>query len=375
MQPHLKPRIEKATRKEFPHGIQAYGTDALRFTFAALATTGRDIRFDLGRVEGYRNFCNKLWNASRFALMHLEKPVSQARASETPALAERWIRSRLCVAIGAVHENLATYRLDLAAKAIYEFIWYEFCDWYLELAKPVLNDEAASPERLHATRACLVDVLETALRVLHPLMPFLTEEIWQRVAPLAGRSGETIMLQPFPSVSDYQRDEAAEREMQWLQGFILGIRQIRGEMDISPAKPLPVLVLDASGEDRRLLETHAHLLQTLARAESIRLLENESEAPPAATALLGATKLLVPMAGLIDIEAEWSRLSKQREKQRTERERAAQKLANESFVSRAPAAVVEKEKLRLAELDSALGELDERLERLRELRAETPGPT
>ncbi len=375
MQPHLKPRIEKATRKEFPHGIQAYGTDALRFTFAALATTGRDIRFDLGRVEGYRNFCNKLWNASRFALMHLEKPVSQARASGTPALAERWIRSRLCVAIGAVHENLATYRLDLAAKAIYEFIWYEFCDWYLELAKPVLNDETASPERLHATRACLVDVLETALRVLHPLMPFLTEEIWQRVAPLAGRSGATIMLQPFPAVSDYQRDEAAEREMQWLQGFILGIRQIRGEMDISPAKPLPVLVLDASGEDRRLLETHAHLLQTLARAESIRLLENESEAPPAATALLGATKLLVPMAGLIDIEAEWSRLSKQREKQRTERERAAQKLANESFVSRAPAAVVEKEKLRLAELDSALGELDERLERLRELRAETPGPT
>jgi valyl-tRNA synthetase len=369
MQPHLKPRIEKATRKEFPHGIEPYGTDALRFTFAALATTGRDIRFDLGRVEGYRNFCNKLWNASRFALMYLEEPAPSGETGHAPALAENWIRSRLSVAISAVHENLATYRLDLAAKAVYEFIWYEFCDWYLELAKPVLNDANASSGRLAATRACLVDVLESALRLLHPLMPFITEEIWQLVAPLAGRSGNTIMLQPFPVAADYIRDESAEQEMQWLQGFILGIRQIRGEMDISPGRRLPVLVLDASADDRHMLETHSLLLQTLARIESIEILEEEAEAPPAATALLGSTKLLVPMAGLIDVEAERSRLRKQQDKLAVERGRAAQKLQNESFVDRAPADVVAKERQRLKELEGALSELNERLQKLDTLRA------
>ncbi len=371
MQPHLKPRIEKATRKEFPHGIEPYGTDAMRFTFAALATTGRDIRFDLGRVEGYRNFCNKLWNASRFVLLYLEQSGDGNDAKQTPALAEKWIRSRLSVAISAVHDNLATYRLDLAAKAIYEFVWYEFCDWYLELAKPVLNDAGAASGRLAATRACLVDALETSLRLLHPLMPFVTEEIWQRVAPLAGRAGDTIMLQPFPAAADYARDEDAEREMQWLQGFILGIRQIRGEMDISPGRRLPVLVLDASADDRQMLATHSPLLQALARTESIDIIDDESAAPPAATALLGTTKLLVPMAGLIDVEAEWSRLQKQREKLQFDRERADLKLQNESFVDRAPAAVVAKERQRLAELGGALAELDERLQKLEALRSET----
>jgi len=373
MQPHLRPRIEKATRKEFPHGIEPYGTDALRFTFAALATTGRDIRFDLGRVEGYRNFCNKLWNASRFALLYLEEPAGSDDAEQIPALAEKWIRSRLSVAISAVHDNLATYRLDLAAKAIYEFVWYEFCDWYLELAKPVLNDEEASAGRLAATRACLVDVLETSLRLLHPLMPFVTEEIWQRVAPLAGRAGDTIMLQPFPAAADYIRDEGAECELRWLQGFILGIRQIRGEMDISPGRRLPVLVLDASADDRVMLETHSPLVAALARIESIEILDDESQAPPAATALLGTTKLLVPMAGLIDVEAEWSRLQKQRDKLQLDRQRAEQKLQNESFVGRAPAAVVAKERQRLAELGAALTELDERLQKLEALRSETTG--
>ncbi len=371
MQPHLKPRIEKATRKEFPHGIEPYGTDAMRFTFAALATTGRDIRFDLGRVEGYRNFCNKLWNASRFVLLYLDQSGDGNDAKQTPALAEKWIRSRLSVAISAVHDNLATYRLDLAAKAIYEFVWYEFCDWYLELAKPVLNDAGAASGRLAATRACLVDALETSLRLLHPLMPFVTEEIWQRVAPLAGRAGDTIMLQPFPAAADYARDEDAEREMQWLQGFILGIRQIRGEMDISPGRRLPVLVLDASADDRQMLATHSPLLQALARTESIDIIDDESAAPPAATALLGTTKLLVPMAGLIDVEAEWSRLQKQREKLQFDRERADLKLQNESFVDRAPAAVVAKERQRLAELGGALAELDERLQKLEALRSET----
>ena len=230
MQPHLIPKIEKATRQHFPDGIDEHGADALRFTFAALATTGRDIRFDLGRIEGYRNFCNKIWNASRYVLMNTET-LDDGECEFSPA--DRWIRSRLNRTISSVTENFRSYRLDLAAQAMYDFTWHEFCDWYLELSKPVLQSDESSDAEKRGTRKTLIDILEALLRVMHPLMPFITEEIWQQVAPRAGIDGDTNMLRPYPSVADYESDADAERELQWVMQFILGIRQIRGEMDIS----------------------------------------------------------------------------------------------------------------------------------------------
>ena len=222
MQTHLAPKIEKATRRQFPDGIGEYGADALRFTFASLATTGRDIRFDLGRIEGYKNFCNKLWNASRYVLMNTE----ELDAGEVEfSTADRWIRSRLNQATTSMHEHFANYRLDLAAQTVYDFTWHEFCDWYLELSKPVLQSTEASAEEKRGTRQTLIEVLETLLRLLHPLMPFVTEEIWAQAAPRAGIDGDTIMLQPYPDVRSDWTDNDAEAELEWVKKFILGIRQ------------------------------------------------------------------------------------------------------------------------------------------------------
>jgi valyl-tRNA synthetase len=367
MQPQLAQRIEKATRKEFPEGIAAYGADALRFTFAALATSGRDIRFDLGRVGGYRNFCNKLWNAARYVLMQCEgKDCGQdAAAPADLSLADRWIVSRLQNAEAEVCRHFDSYRFDLAAQAIYEFAWYEFCDWYLELSKPVLQHGSETQQR--GTRRTLVRVLETLLRLAHPLMPFITEEIWQRVAPLAGKTGETIMLQPYPQADASKRDPQAEAEMTWLQGFILGIRQIRGEMDIAPGKPLPVLAMNASTEDRARTVRHRALIDFLARVQDIRFLADGESAPEAATALLGEMKLLVPMAGLIDKAAEIARLQKLIEGKRKVINGSEHRLANPQFVSNAPAAVVEKERATLAEHQRAVNELQAQLARIQSL--------
>ena len=250
MQPHLKPQIEKATRKQFPAGIPEFGTDALRFTFAALASTGRDIRFDLNRIEGYRNFCNKLWNATRFVLMNVE---GRELAPPAAAIAATYPCRIAGSAPGsarpspAVHEQLAVYRFDLAARALYEFTWNEYCDWYLELTKPILQEGGATPAQQAATRRTLIDVLEALLRALHPLMPFITEELWQRVSPVAGVSGPTHHAAALPwRRAPFRPTRPAERELAWVQGFVLGIRQIRGEMDIAPSKPLPVLLQDAS---------------------------------------------------------------------------------------------------------------------------------
>ncbi|NHA14797.1 valine--tRNA ligase [Thioalkalivibrio sp. XN279] len=367
MQPQLQARIEKATRKEFPDGIPAFGTDALRFTFASLATTGRDVRLDLGRVEGYRNFCNKLWNASRFVLMNTEGQDCGTDGDIELGIADRWIRSRLGAAAHAALEAFDGYRLDLAAQAIYDFTWHEFCDWYLELVKPVLNDDAADPARKRGTRRTLVEVLEALLRLLHPLMPFITEELWQRAAPLAGVTGDTIMLQPYPDAADYPRDESAEAEMAWLQGFVLGLRQVRGEMNIAPGKPLPVLLQDASPRDLAWLAAHRSLLTGLARLESVRPLGDDEPPPPAAAVLLGEMRLLVPMAGLIDAAAEIARLEKQRARLDSDLAKTRAKLDKPSFVDNAPAAVVEKERQRAEELGSAISKIEQQLERVRAL--------
>ncbi len=368
MQPQMARRIEKATRKDFPDGIPAFGTDALRFTFAALASTGRDIRFDLGRVAGYRNFCNKLWNAARYVLMNTEGEDTGLNPDDPVELSvvDRWIVSRLQEVEATVTGHFDHYRFDLAAKAIYEFIWYEYCDWYLELSKPVLTGNAGEAAQ-RGTRRTLVRVLETTLRLLHPLMPFITEEIWQRAAPLAGAQGETIMLRPYPQADDSRRDAEAESEVEWIKGFVLGLRQIRGEMDISPGKPLPVLLVDASENDLQCLTTHRSLLDFLARIEDVTVLKSAADAPESATALLGKMKILVPMAGLIDKDAELARLEKLMGQREDQIKRSQAKLANKSFVDRAPAEVVEKERNQLAEHEAALTELTTQFEKINAL--------
>ncbi len=361
MQPHLKPQIEKATRRQFPDGIDEYGADALRFTFAALATTGRDIRFDLGRIEGYKNFCNKLWNAARYTHMHTEY-ASDGKPELSHA--DRWILSRLRRTVSTVHAQFARYRLDLVAQALYDFTWHEFCDWYLELSKPVLQSEDAREAQKEGTRRTLLAVLEALLRLLHPIMPFITEEIWQQTRQYAGLDGETIMLRPYPQADDFDSDDDAEADIDWVRQFILGIRQIRGEMDISPGKALPVMLQNASATDRERAERHFALLAWVGRVEAVTVLEDGDEAPPSATALLGDLRLLVPMQGLIDVEAERARLGKQRDKLHADLARSQGKLRNERFVSNAPAAVVEQEKQRVAEFERQLGQLAEQLEKL-----------
>ncbi len=367
MQPRMAKRIEKATRRQFPKGIAPHGTDALRFTFCSLATTGRDVVFDMGRADGYRNFCNKLWNAARYVLMNTEgTDCGQTGSAVHLGLAERWIISRLQTTEQEVAQHIEAYRLDLAAQALYEFLWNEYCDWYLELSKPVLQvstDEAA----LRGTRRTLVRVLEAILRLAHPFLPFITEEIWQRVSPLAGARGDTIMLQPYPVADEDRRDPGAEADIDWIKAFILGVRRIRGEMDISPNRPLPVLLQHAGAMDRQRLEQHGLFLERLARLEQITVLGEDDEAPESAIALVGDMQLLVPMAGLIDKEAELRRLARERDKANADLQRAQKKLDNPDFTSKAPATVVEQERKRVAAFRSVLQRLEAQYDRIERL--------
>ncbi|HEX4388039.1 MAG TPA: valine--tRNA ligase [Steroidobacteraceae bacterium] len=363
MQPQLAPAIEKATRRQYPQGIPAHGTDALRFTFAALASPSRDIRFDLPRVAGYRNFCNKLWNAARFVtLVAAEAPPAGALEL---SVADRWIRARFGRALRTLEEALAGYRFDYAASALYEFAWYDFCDWYLELTKPVLQSPESPAAAKRGALATLTGVLEALQRALHPLMPFITEEIWQRIAPLAGQGGETVMLAPYPRAEDFPADAEAELETGWIQRLILGVRQIRGEMNVSPARRVPLLLRDATPEDARLVGRHRALIERLAGLESVRVLGESERAPQAALALAGTLTLLVPMAGLIDAAAEAERLGKLIAKARADLAKAHAKLANESFVRNAPAEVVATERERAAELARSAASLAAQLARLR----------
>ena len=373
MKPETAPKIEAKTRKDYPSGIEAVGVDALRFTFAALCTNGRDIRFDAGRAAGYRNFCNKIWNASRFVLMNLGALDEEGAAPValdgdfTLSTADRWIISKLQKVEAEAAEHFANYRFDLLSASLYQFIWNEYCDWYLELTKPVLQNPETSAEAEAAKRGArrtLARVLETALRLLHPIMPFVTEEIWQRVAPLAGKTGATIMLQPYPQAQPEKIDEAAEADVEWLKGFILGIRQIRGEMNIAPGKPLPVLVQDASADDAARVARFAANLGFLARTESIQVLAAGEAAPQSATALLGQMKILVPMAGLIDKAAELARLAKLRTKLEGDLEKNEARLASEKFVNGAPAAVLERERARVVQQKTELATLREQEARI-----------
>jgi valyl-tRNA synthetase len=374
MQPHLAPAIEKATRKQFPAGIAACGTDALRFSFAALATQSRDLRFDLQRVAGYRNFCNKLWNAARFVLLMLEQvPAAPAGVVPEYTLSDRWIRSRFGHAVAAVDTAFDEYRFDYAATALYEFTWHEYCDWYLELTKPLLQGEGAAPPEREGARRTLIEVLEALLRALHPIMPFITEEIWQRVAPLVPgatplpEERNSIMLADWPCAADHVRDADAEQEMQWLMRVVLGVRQIRGEMDIAPSRRLPLLLQQASALDLELARRHERLLMRLAGVEAPQPLAAGAIAPPAAAAIVGELTLLVPMAGLIDPASELLRLGKRCAKLRDEIRRAEAKLCNENFVASAPAAVVTQERERLADFNRTLAGLERQLGQVRAL--------
>jgi valyl-tRNA synthetase len=365
MQPEMADHIERTTREDFPNGIPAYGTDALRFTFAALATTGRDINFDLGRVEGYRNFCNKLWNAARYVLMSTEgKDTGADGGAVELTLAERWILARLQAVIDQVTRAIDAYRFDLVAQAIYDFTWSEYCDWYLEFSKPVLQNGAFNEHAQRGTRRTLVQVLESLLRLAHPIMPFISEEIWERIAPRAGGGGETIMLQPYPQPDPACVDEEAGEEMEWVQQFILAVRRIRGEMDIDPKRELPVLLEGDAEKDHKRTQEHRVFLTTLGRLQEITWLAPGQLAPESSTALVGEMKILIPWVDLIDKEAEAARLAREIEKLGRALERSETKLGNPKFLERAPMTVVEKERSRSTELRSAIAKLSSQANRI-----------
>ena len=371
MQPQQAAKIGKRTEKEFPEGIQAHGTDALRFTLAALASTGRDINWDMKRLEGYRNFCNKIWNAARYVLMNTEGEDCGQNAADNAAmelsLADRWIASRLQEVEAEVVKHFDEYRFDMASKTLYDFIWNEYCGWYLELSKPVLWDEDASAEAKRGTRYTLVRVLEVLLRLAHPIMPYITEEIWQQVKGLAGKDGDTIMNQPYPVASTGKHDAAAEAEIEWLKGVITGVRNIRGEMGISPAKELTVLLQNGSPEDLTRLEANRTFLSKLAALESITWLNAGDEAPMSATQLVGDMEVLVPMAGLINKDAELARLQKELDKLQKDIGRVKGKLSNEKFVSNAPEAVIAKEREKMETAQSAFDKLQEQYAKIEAL--------
>ncbi|MDH5629323.1 MAG: valine--tRNA ligase [Gammaproteobacteria bacterium] len=358
MNPKVASQIEKRTRKQYQDGIEAYGTDALRFTFCALASTSRDINFDLGRVEGYRNYCNKLWNAARYVLMNTEdQDCGQTGEAIELSIADRWIISKLQNTIKTYQQHIKTYRFDLASQTLYEFSRNDYCDWYLELSKPILYGDSASEGAKRGTRHTLVNVLEAIMRLLHPMMPFITEEIWQRLRPLVNTSVDSIMLADFPQFDDKKLDQEALDDLQWIQNVIVGIRNIRGELNISPSKPVNVLLNQTNERDQTCLERYRNFLSSLAKLESISL--NDQPAPPSATALAGDMEILVPLAGLIDVEVEIKRLDKEIDKLTNEMSRLSGKLANKNFVDKAPPELVAKEKEKLEQIQKSLTKLEQ----------------
>ncbi len=357
MQPQMAKAIERTTRRDFPTGIPSYGTDALRFSFCALASTGRDVRFDLKRIEGYRNFCNKLWNATKFVLMNTEDASLDGPAEET--LADRWIASRLKRMLIDAERALDTYRFDILANVIYDFAWHEYCDWYLEFTKPLLWDESAGAAVHRGTRRSLLRVLETLLRAAHPIIPFITEALWRRVAPLTGVAGETVMIAPYPEAGELADDPFAEAAIEWLKAIVLALRTIRGEMGIKPGQSIPLLLQGGGSADRERLAATENLLKRMAKIERTQWLEDSEKPPPVAMQIVGDLKLFVPLEGLIDAGAERDRLDKELARRRQDLVRIEGKLGNASFVEKAPAEVVAKERERAGEIRAAIATLTE----------------
>lgn len=365
MQPQLKQKIERHTRESFPNGIAGFGTDALRFTFYSLASTGRDIKFDLGRTEGFRNFCNKIWNAARYVLMNSEeKQLANSLDSKNLSISDRWIISRFERAIKQVDLAMESYRFDLASQQLYEFIWNEYCDWYVELSKPTLWDEEKNSENAQATRFVLIFILEKTLRLLHPFMPFITEEVWQKIAPLININGQSIMMESYPTYDRENIDEEAEEHIEWLKGVILSIRNIRGEMDISPAKSINILLRNGSLTDKERMEIHKPYLQKLAKLKDISWLEDGHEAPASATQRFDELEILVPLEGLIDVDAERSRLMKEINKLLSGLKAVETKLNNKKFVNNAPSSIVIKEREKKNQISSTLESFETQLKNL-----------
>ncbi|EOB4246381.1 valine--tRNA ligase [Vibrio metschnikovii] len=359
MQPQLAAKIEKNTRKTFENGIEPYGTDALRFTLAAMASTGRDINWDMKRLEGYRNFCNKLWNASRYVLMNTEAQDCGFTAGEIEySLADKWIESQFELAAKEFNNHINNFRLDMAANTLYEFIWNQFCDWYLELTKPILWKGSEAQQR--GTRRTLITVLEKTLRLAHPVIPYITETIWQSIKPLVdGVEGETIMLQALPQYNPENFNQQALDDIEWVKAFITSIRNLRAEYDINPGKPLSVMLKVASEEDAARVEANKPVLISLAKLESVRVIESNEVTPACATALVGKSELMIPMAGLIDKQAELERLAKEIAKTEGEIKRIEGKLSNQGFVAKAPEAVVAVERDKLNSYQETLVKLIE----------------
>ena len=366
MQPQQAAKIEKATRKQFPDGIPGYGTDALRYTFYSLASTGRDIKFDLGRMEGFRNFCNKLWNAARYVLMNTEgfDPAAPSHRSE----ADEWILSRLQTTITETANSIEQYRFDHAAQTLYDFVWNEYCDWYLELSKPVLWDDPSSNELRQGTLRTLLEVLETILRLMHPLMPFITEEIWQNVAPRLGIKGDSIMLAQWPEADHELINGDAEAEMEWLKSIIVAVRTIRSESNIPPGDELGLILGNTVADDSARVTRHKQALAKLAKVASITIAKSGEEQPPTLSALAGTIEVMVPMAGVIDVDKELARLDKELDRLTAERGRLAGKLSNDNFVARAPADVVDKERAKLADIETSISSITTQKSKMEELR-------
>ncbi|GAM54438.1 valyl-tRNA synthetase [Vibrio ishigakensis] len=361
MQPQLAKKIEKNTRKTFEDGIEPYGTDALRFTLAAMASTGRDINWDMKRLEGYRNFCNKLWNASRYVLMNTEEQDCGFNGGEIEySLADKWIESQFELAAKEFNGHIDNFRLDMAANTIYEFIWNQFCDWYLELTKPVLWKGTEAQQR--GTRRTLITVLEKTLRLAHPVIPYITETIWQSIKPLVdGVEGDTIMLQALPQYDEANFNQEALDDIEWVKAFITSIRNLRAEYDIAPSKPLDVMLKVADEKDAQRAEANRQVLVSLAKLEGIKLLAEGEETPACATALVGKSELMIPMAGLIDKDAELARLQGEVKKTQGEIKRLEGKLNNQGFVAKAPEAVVAKEREKLVGYQETLTKLEEQM--------------
>ncbi|MCK5718848.1 MAG: valine--tRNA ligase [Thiomargarita sp.] len=368
MQPEMATKIEKDTIKQYADGIPAFGTDALRFTFTALASTGRDIRFDLARIEGYRNFCNKIWNASRYVLMNVENKTCHFTNDNIDSIelsvADKWIISLLQQVEQQVNQHLQTYRFDLMANTLYEFVWHEYCDWYLELSKSILQAEETNDEMKMGTRYTLLQVLEQILRLLHPIIPFITEELWQKVAFLLDKKTKTIMLESYPLPQANKIDIVAIKDVNWIKSFILGIRRIRAEMDIAPGKPLPIILQNATDQDKQKWNDHHVIITRLARLQDVTWLENNEDAPESAIALLDNLRILIPLAGLIDKEAELKRLAKEMEKLQKDLAKSNAKLNNPKFVNKAPANIVAKEQQRLEEMNTSLQQLEAQVKKI-----------
>ena len=361
MQPKLAEKIQKQTKKEFPDGIPSFGTDAIRFTFTALASFGRDIKFDLKRVEGYRNFCNKLWNASRFVLMNLDSKSINFDAELSSQ--DKWILSRLQQVKTEVEKHLADYRLDLMSQTLYEFVWHDYCDWYLEISKPLLENDKTK----QGCEATLLKVLSETLVLLHPIIPFITEEIFEQSQKLQSNSTGKLISQPFPEPNKDLLNTEAEAEIDWLKEFILGIMKIRGEMNISPGKPLPCFVKSYSSKDQSYIDNNKAMLFALAKLDTVDLLSQDEEEPESAIALVGEMKILIPLAGLINKGAERDRLNKEIEKLSKLKSQFAAKLNNEKFINGAPEAVVNNEKDKLASTENALKDLNQQLVKISKL--------